>query len=306
MLALGLPTLVVLNMADDLRHRGGDVDLGALARQLGAPVVLAAARRARVSARSRTFWRARGPAAAPLELPVLHDVPKCRAWAGRIGRHASYQPPAPPMWTRRLDAVFLHPVAGPLVFALVVVAVFQTIFTAAAPLMDAVRAAVDASGRMAGRRAAGSRAAFAAGRGRLGRRGLRAGLPAADPAAVPVHRHARGFRLPGARGADRGPHHGARRAAGQVLHSAAFGLRLRGAGDPGHAHHREQARPHRHHPDRALHDVLGAPAGLHADHRRVHPGAAAARRRFWARAAAAMLGLYLLGLLWPPCSRRGC
>ena len=33
-----------------------------------------------------------------------------------MGAEASYHPPAPPKWTRRLDSVFLHPVAGPLVF----------------------------------------------------------------------------------------------------------------------------------------------------------------------------------------------
>ena len=35
------------------------------------------------------------------------------------------------MWTRRLDAVFLHRIAGPLVFLLVVIGVFQTIFKGA-------------------------------------------------------------------------------------------------------------------------------------------------------------------------------
>ena len=75
---------------------------------------------------------------SPLELPVLHDVPMCREWAGRIGDRASYQSPAPPRWTRRLDSVFLHPVIGPIVFALVVLAVFETLFTAAVPLMNAV------------------------------------------------------------------------------------------------------------------------------------------------------------------------
>ncbi|HYO82367.1 MAG TPA: FeoB small GTPase domain-containing protein, partial [Bryobacteraceae bacterium] len=39
----GLPTLVVLNMADELRGRGGDVDAAALSRQLGAPVALTSA-----------------------------------------------------------------------------------------------------------------------------------------------------------------------------------------------------------------------------------------------------------------------
>src|SRR5579863_1014902 len=39
-LSLGVPTLIVLNMADDLRNRGGKVDLAALSAQLGAPVAL--------------------------------------------------------------------------------------------------------------------------------------------------------------------------------------------------------------------------------------------------------------------------
>jgi ferrous iron transport protein B len=81
---------------------------------------------------------------------VLSDVPKCRAWAGRVGRNAAYQAPAPPKWTRRLDSVFLHPVAGPLVFALVVIGVFQTIFTAATPLMNGVKDAITWSGNQIG------------------------------------------------------------------------------------------------------------------------------------------------------------
>ncbi len=43
-LALGLPTLVILNMADDLRSRGGKLDLEALSAELGAPVALISAR----------------------------------------------------------------------------------------------------------------------------------------------------------------------------------------------------------------------------------------------------------------------
>jgi hypothetical protein len=43
-LALGLPTLVVLNMADDLRKRGGALDLDVLEAQIGAPVALISAR----------------------------------------------------------------------------------------------------------------------------------------------------------------------------------------------------------------------------------------------------------------------
>ena len=54
------------------------------------------------------------------------------------------------MWTRRLDAVFLHPVAGPLIFVVVVMAVFQSIFQFAVPLMDAVKMAVNWSGGLIG------------------------------------------------------------------------------------------------------------------------------------------------------------
>ena len=43
-LALGLPTLVILNMADDLRNRGGQLYLRKLSHELGAPVTLIAAR----------------------------------------------------------------------------------------------------------------------------------------------------------------------------------------------------------------------------------------------------------------------
>src|SRR5580698_3071749 len=42
-LSLGLPTLVILNMADDLGPRGGGIDSAELAMQLGSPVALVSA-----------------------------------------------------------------------------------------------------------------------------------------------------------------------------------------------------------------------------------------------------------------------
>src|SRR5207253_7469114 len=93
-------------------------------------------------------------AAAPkkpmLELPVIQDIPKCRAWAAHIGDKTKYHAPAPPLWTRRLDALFLHPAWGLMVFLLVVIGVFQTIFAGARPLMDGVQAAISASGQWMG------------------------------------------------------------------------------------------------------------------------------------------------------------
>ena len=150
-LALGLPTLIVLNMADDLKARGGKVDPEALSLQLGAPVALISAARGEGIGAVTDFLNGADARKKPLlELPVLSDIPQCRRWAARAGEGALYHAPAPPHWTRRLDAVFLHPVAGPLVFLAVVIAVFQSIFTAAEPLMDGVKAAVAWSGGLIG------------------------------------------------------------------------------------------------------------------------------------------------------------
>lgn len=146
-LALGLPTLVILNMADDLRNRGGRVDLKALSTQLGAPVALVSARQGEGIDQVFEFLAGTMPKPAPKELPVLQDVPKCRQWAGQVGSHARYRPPIAPKWTRRLDSVLLHPIGGPLVFMAVVVLVFQAMFTYATPLHDGLQWLFDVSGK---------------------------------------------------------------------------------------------------------------------------------------------------------------
>src|SRR5271170_4776418 len=143
-LSLKLPTLVILNMADDLKSRGGHVDTAELASELGSPVALISASKGQGV--DKVFQFMEGTSAgttslAPprIELPVLQDIPRCRQWARDIGTGAAYRAPAPPIWTRRLDSVFLHPIAGPLVFLIVVAGVFQTIFSGAKPLMDGLQ-----------------------------------------------------------------------------------------------------------------------------------------------------------------------
>lgn len=149
-LQLGLPTLIVLNMIDDLRSRGGEIDPSSLSRQLGAPVATISAVKGEGLDRVMRFLEGTTatahPATPPVQLPVLNDVPKCRRWATSVGSKASYQAPAPPLWTRRLDAIFLHPLWGPLIFVAVVVAVFQSIFTLAQPLMEGIENLIALSG----------------------------------------------------------------------------------------------------------------------------------------------------------------
>jgi len=151
-LSLKLPTLVILNMADDLKNRGGHVDTAELANELGSPVALISA--AKGQGVEKVFQFMEGTSAgttslAPprVELPILQDIPRCRQWAHDIGTGAAYRAPAPPIWTRRLDSVFLHPIAGPLIFLMVVAGVFQTIFKGAKPLMDGLQSLIQTSGQ---------------------------------------------------------------------------------------------------------------------------------------------------------------
>lgn len=149
-LDLGIPTLVVLNMADELASRGGAVSAEAVAAEIGAPTALISARKGGGVDEVRAFIESAAAAPKPLQLPVLQDVPAVRQWAGAAAQRSGYGAPGPPLWSRRLDRVFLHPLAGPLVFLAVVIAVFQSIFTLAVPLMDGVEAAVAASGAWLG------------------------------------------------------------------------------------------------------------------------------------------------------------
>jgi ferrous iron transport protein B len=61
----------------------------------------------------------------------------------RMGTHAAYQRGATPEWTRRLDSIFLHKLWGGVIFLLVIVAVFQTIFTLGQPVTDLLQSALD-------------------------------------------------------------------------------------------------------------------------------------------------------------------
>ncbi len=89
-LDLGLPTLILLNMADDLAVRGGKVDIAALSAELNCTVALISAAKGTGIDRIQQFLigtavRLNAPPTR-IELPVLHDVPKCRQWAANLGQ----------------------------------------------------------------------------------------------------------------------------------------------------------------------------------------------------------------------------
>jgi ferrous iron transport protein B len=151
-IAQGLPTLVLLNMSDSLQAQGGSVDVLALARELGNPVALISASKGEGIEAVQRFLSAQKAVAAPFELPVLNvnDVAQCREWACTVTRNSAYRKPLPSAWTKRLDAIFLDKKWGPLVFAVVVIAVFQCIFTMGQPLSDAFKSVLDLAGSKIG------------------------------------------------------------------------------------------------------------------------------------------------------------
>ena len=150
-LALGLPTLVLLNMSDLMETRGGEVDTLALARELGVPVAKISASRGTGLDAITHFLDSKShtPQAHPttrLELPVMGNARSYRQWATGISSRTKYKAPLSSEWTQKLDKVLLHRILGPLFFIVVVVAVFQVVFTIGQPLSDGFGAILTAGG----------------------------------------------------------------------------------------------------------------------------------------------------------------
>lgn len=155
-LALGLPTLVLLNMSDLMEARGGRVDTLALAQEMGVPVAKISATRGTgldainhfldrkaevqpvqtVAAGTPVNGTTPATATTKIELPVIGNPRSYRQWATGISTRTKYKAPLSSAWSKRIDSVLLHKVWGPLVFLAVVFAVFQVVFTIGNPLSD--------------------------------------------------------------------------------------------------------------------------------------------------------------------------
>ena len=151
--SIGLPTLVLLNMSDQLEARGGRLDTLALARELGHPVALISASQGKGLEVIPEFLERAGKrpdyGSRPVQLPVLQSAASCRSWATQVTSRTKYQSPAASLWTRRLDSVLLHRIFGPLIFLAVVIAVFQVVFTIGQPLSDGMGTLLTSAGAKA-------------------------------------------------------------------------------------------------------------------------------------------------------------
>ncbi|MBS1851114.1 MAG: ferrous iron transporter B [Acidobacteria bacterium] len=148
-IAMGLPTLVLLNMADLFARRGGEIDTLKLARELGAPVALVSAVEGTGMEAVERFLQQKPGTHPPVQLPVLSGAAERRQWAAHMQKQAGFRPPLPASWTRRLDAMVLHKVWGPLIFLGAVAAVFQSVFGLGQPLSTAFGDVLNTLGQQA-------------------------------------------------------------------------------------------------------------------------------------------------------------
>ena len=137
----GLPACLVLTMTDELHARGGVLDLPRLERALGIPVRgvvghrglgLAALRE--LIARPETWSR---PAVLPPE-----SAEERGGWAASVLASVLTRRPGPSRSSEAIDRIVLHPFAGTLLFAVVMVTFFQLIFVWAVPAMNGIDAAI--------------------------------------------------------------------------------------------------------------------------------------------------------------------
>jgi len=137
-LALGLPTLVLLNMSDLMESRGGHIDPLKLARELGAPVALISAVRGTGLDAVPLFLhqQTNREAAKPLALPVVGNAASAHSWAAQVSKNTGYRAPLSVEGTRKIDNILLHRIWGPLLFLVVVVGVFEVVFSIGQPLSD--------------------------------------------------------------------------------------------------------------------------------------------------------------------------
>ncbi len=149
---LGLPTVLALNMADVAKHRGVQIDVAALERELGMPVVqtvavrrggadeLISAIQSHISDRplSVCVWKA----------PDTDDVATTQREVRRILAIAVREPPNELRVDDALDRVVLHPFWGYVILAVTLFLMFQAVFSWAQLPMDAIKAGVEATGNL--------------------------------------------------------------------------------------------------------------------------------------------------------------
>ena len=140
LLKRGRPTALVLTMIDEVRARGGKIEPARLSQLLGIPVLgVVGHRGVGMDPLFRILqepWRW----SKPVALPPADDAAARFAWVDEVCRKVGAEDLEPDTRSDRIDRVLLHPIAGIAVFGLVMLLLFQSIFTWAVPAMNAIDA----------------------------------------------------------------------------------------------------------------------------------------------------------------------
>ena len=148
---LSIPMIVALNMSDLAERCGFKLDCEVLARELGVPVARTVAVRpggeaALIAALDELEV---APAREPFTLPP--DSHEQLAATQRHTRHiltlAGYVEPLRDRALARVDAIVMHPIAGPVLLALLMFLVFQAVFSWAQAPVAWINAGMQALGR---------------------------------------------------------------------------------------------------------------------------------------------------------------
>ena len=143
---LGIPCVVAVNMQDLARDRGLAIDVDALSKELGLPVVSTVGTRGggdvdlRLLLDKPELWKRSAETPETLADTPAHateaDHDTVRGMLQRLGLDGLI----PHTASDRIDRVVLHPVVGPIMLAIVLFLIFQAVFSWATPAMDGIKA----------------------------------------------------------------------------------------------------------------------------------------------------------------------
>lgn len=144
---IGKPMIVALNMADAARRRGIEIDVDALQRELGVPVVeTVAVRSGGAKALIAALDRLDVATPPPQKRLAAHDhdgaieMEALHAETRRLLSLAVTMPSRTARIDDVLDRWLLHPVFGLLALAVVMFLIFQAVYAWATPMMDGIDA----------------------------------------------------------------------------------------------------------------------------------------------------------------------
>src|SRR5579859_712341 len=149
---LGLPTVLALNMTDVAKHRGVQIDVTALERELGMPVVeTVAVRRGGADELISAIQSHMSdhPTAVPeWKAPDIADIATSQREVRRILAIAVREPPNELRMDDALDRVVLHPFWGYVILAATLFLMFQAVFSWAQWPMDSIKSVIETTGAL--------------------------------------------------------------------------------------------------------------------------------------------------------------